>query len=210
MGARVVAFVGIGLSVVVSRSVVTQPADSRERDDHPMTWEQFTDVLPILTLALGYAGSQFSDRLRERHERERIVLQRAADVEGEALLELQDLLIDLPDKWLDHLDRWHRHDAEQGALDGDEAYEAAVRIGRPWRRATLLASRIMDDALRTTVQATIKLAYPFHLREVTLMLSGDPHDYDDYPYDEALAAVDDATEAIGGRLRQSPTHRRRA
>jgi hypothetical protein len=66
----VVAFVGIDLSVIVSRSVVTQPADSRERDDHPMTWEQFTDVLPILTLALGYAGSQFSDRLRERHERD--------------------------------------------------------------------------------------------------------------------------------------------
>jgi hypothetical protein len=175
-----------------------------------MTWEQFTDILPILTLVLGYAGSQFGDRLRERHERERIVLQRAADVEGEALLELQDLLIDLPDKWLDNLHRWHRHEMERGELDPDDAYDEAVKWGQPWQRATKLASRISDDALRTTVQATIELAYPFQLRQVSLMLSGHRHDYRDYAYDEALAAVADATEAIGRRLRQAAIGGRRA
>jgi hypothetical protein len=167
-----------------------------------MTWEQFTDVLPILTLVLGYAGSQFNDRHRERHEREQVILQRAADVEGEALLALQDLLIDLPHLWVEDLNRWHDHERERGELDPEDAYEQAVRIGRPWQRAKLLASRIMDDALRTTVQETIQLAYPFHFREVSRMLVGLTHSYDDYPFDQALASVAEATQAIGHRLRQ--------
>jgi hypothetical protein len=175
-----------------------------------MTWEQFTDVLPILTLVLGYAGSQFNDRHRERHEREQVILQRAADVEGEALLALQDLLIDLPHQWADRLGRWHDYEMERGGLDPEDAYEQAVKIGRPWQRATLLASRIMDDALRTTVQATIELVYPFRFREVSRMLGGLPHSYDDYPFDKALASVAEATQAIGGRLRQPAIARRRA
>ena len=76
-------------------------------------------------------------------------------------------------------------------------------MGRPSQRAALLASRIMDDALRITVQATIELAYPYHFREVSNMLGGDPHPYDDYPFDQALADVAEATQAIGHRLRQS-------
>jgi hypothetical protein len=31
-----------------------------------MTWDQFTDVLPIITLILGYGGTRLSDRWRER------------------------------------------------------------------------------------------------------------------------------------------------
>jgi hypothetical protein len=106
-----------------SRVVARTPA--RQRDDHPMTWEQFTDVLPILTLVLGFAGSQVLDRRRERHDRDRVVLQRAADVEGEALLELQALLIDLPHEWLDWLNRLVEHEAEfgQGVLDPEVAFE---------------------------------------------------------------------------------------
>jgi hypothetical protein len=174
-----------------------------------MTWEH---VLPILTLVLGYAGAQFSDRLRERRERERIIVQRATDVEGEALLELQDLLIALPHEWVEWLNRLSDYEREHGAgnIDPEDAYEQAVQIGRPWQRAKLLASRIMDDALRTNVQATIELAYPFHFREVSHMLGGLPHSYDDYPFDQALAGVAEATEAIGGRLRQPAIARRHA
>lgn len=117
-----------------------------------MTWDQFTDVLPVATLILGYLGSQYSERRKERHEREQIVLQRAADVGGEALLELQDLIIELPDKWLDHIDRWHQYQVSHGGeMDPNDAYTEAVKIGRPYQRATLLASRIVDDTLRTKI-----------------------------------------------------------
>jgi hypothetical protein len=66
----------------------------------------------------------------------------------------------------------------------------------------LLASRIMDDGLRTTVQATVELAYPFHFDEVSRTFAG-THRYDVFPWDEALASVAEATQAIGARLRQS-------
>jgi hypothetical protein len=69
-----------------------------------MTWEQFTDVLPILTLILGYGGSRLSDRWREDKDRERIMVQRAAEVDGEALLELQDLFVRMPAKWGEAVD----------------------------------------------------------------------------------------------------------
>ena len=167
-----------------------------------MTWEH---VLPILTLVLGYAGSQFSDRLRERHERERIVVQRAADVEGEALIGLQDLLIDLPHEWAAILNRVDEYDREfgRGNINEDLAYEAVVKIGRPWQRAKLLASRIMDDALRTNVEATIQLAYPFHFREVSRMVGGLPHSYAAWRWSGVCACEKSAIseKGVGGLFR---------
>jgi hypothetical protein len=43
----------------------------------------------------GFVLSQITERRRERHDRDRIVLQRATDVEREALLELQERLPEL-------------------------------------------------------------------------------------------------------------------
>jgi hypothetical protein len=106
--------------------------------------------------------------------------------------------------------RDYERDHGGGNIDPEDAYDQAVQIGRPWQRAKLLASRIIDDALRTNVQATIDLAYPFHFREVSRMLGGFPHSYGEYPFDQALASVAEATEAIGGRLRQPAIARRRA
>lgn len=34
-----------------------------------MTWDRFIDVLPIITLVLGYVGSQWESRRREMRDR---------------------------------------------------------------------------------------------------------------------------------------------
>jgi hypothetical protein len=55
-------------------------------------WDQ---LWPALALVAGFVLSQITERRRERHDRDRIVLQRATDVEREALLELQERLPEL-------------------------------------------------------------------------------------------------------------------
>jgi len=168
-----------------------------------VSWAQFTDVLPLLTLVGGFLASQRIERRRERHDRNRIVLQRATDVEGEALLELQERLPELQVEWVDLLDRWARFVDQGGELDPEDAYEASVKAARPWLRARLLATRIEDDALRGRVEATIELVYPFRHQEVSKLLTGRTHPYDNYPCDEAQQAIADTNKEIGRQLREA-------
>jgi hypothetical protein len=168
-----------------------------------MTWEQFTDllaiVLPIVTLILGFAGSRLSDQWREDKDRERIVVQRAADVEGEALLKLQDLFVRMPTKWDDAIN--YINAAVRSEID-PPPHEAYTIVSEPRQMqidAVTLASRIVDDDVRTKVRTALddlSIDYRAAQESVKAMKP-----VDDYDLAAAWETAVQANEAIGARLR---------
>jgi hypothetical protein len=112
-----------------------------------MTWERFIAllaiILPLITFGLGYFGSLYTEARREKRQREQTILNRIADTERDALLELQRTLPQL-------VRLWGRYLAHDGTSTED------VESGRS--EAMALASRITDDDLRRRVEAFVEMA----------------------------------------------------
>ena len=109
-----------------------------------MTWERFFDaLLPFIGVIIGVASTRLGDERREKHERERIVVNRAIDIEGEALIELQDRLVELPAVWIEL--SWmictSNEERGVGGTDPEDAYAVVTRATEPMHRARVLVTR---------------------------------------------------------------------
>jgi hypothetical protein len=106
-----------------------------------MTWERFFDaLLPFIGVIIGVASTRLGDERREKHERERIVVNRAIDIEGEALIELQDRLVELPAVWIEPSWMIYTSNEERGVggTDPEDAYAVVTRAAEPMHRARVL------------------------------------------------------------------------
>jgi hypothetical protein len=168
-------------------------------------WE---GVLPVVTLVLGYFGSLYTERWREERERERAVLNRIADIETEALIELQDLLITLPRLWSDRVDAVNRVIAARTPgrwSEIDRAEKIAASEAR--NRALALATRIADPDLSHGVREAILEACPQQLwgqNAQAVIDAGQPFEY---PDSAVWRAVNRAIAEIGERLVLPPRRR---
>jgi hypothetical protein len=171
-----------------------------------MTWEQFTDVLPIITLILGYGGTRLSDRWREGQDRERDVRRRVADREDAALVALQEILPLLPVVESDVVKATNDLRSDAAETDPDKRYlplrDALTKRHSQVERARVLATRVTEPGLRQTILDAIEGA----------LMSLDKDNFDalfesdqrlEYAVNEAWDAVRGANEAIGVRLRAS-------
>jgi hypothetical protein len=163
-----------------------------------LTWDRFTDILPVITLVIGYLGALYSERQRARQELQRSILDRVAALEGQTLLELQDLLDQLP-----HL-AWNAYQLlAQWAEEQDWREEYVTQLlpaaQAAWRARTL-ATRIDDDELRAEVLRGISSAIRgYTIEDVKAMvIAGKVTPYDRL---KAWDAVVRASERIGERLR---------
>jgi len=59
-----------------------------------VTWQQFKDVLPIITLIVGYLGSLYTEHRRDRRADLRERQRRRSEFQRQVILGLQDDLIE--------------------------------------------------------------------------------------------------------------------
>ena len=157
-----------------------------------MSWDHFRDILPLLTLALGYLGSLWNEDRRERRQ--------ARDRRSAAVEELQQQTrLDLQDGLREYLlavtqvIRWYEFAIgtplpRQSEADQAE-HEARTRV-------FLLASRLLDDETRALVGDVYE--------EVALLMAEE----DDLSRFEDLAervheSYAAAMQALGEQVRQS-------
>ena len=172
----------------------------RHADDgyalRPMSWDA---LLPIAGVALGYLGSLHTEARRDRRASRQAILARRTEVEQEALLELQDLLLDLPTLYREVVVMYIkvRAEAESGRpLDphDDVTLPGVTAV----RRAKVLASRVVDDTLRDQINAAINAACPDLNTEIAERYSV-AGGYQ--PLSDAWMLAENVNEAIGERLR---------
>lgn len=169
------------------------------------------------TLAAGSVTTIAGALVQARADRQRLVAQRSAEVEGEALLTLQAHLSALPAAYhgiLRHAEELVEDPGiDQASFDETDVYPFVYDATAPRREAEMLATRIGDDPLRHKVLGTIALIWPASTEEVTaaclavLEEAPEKHPFpvnDPVDVDEAIRAV---IEDIGARLRG--TKRRR-
>ena len=163
-----------------------------------MSWEA---VPPVITLVLGYLGSLYTERWREGRERERAVLNRIADIETEALIELQDLLTTLPQLWSDRVEVLNRVIAARTPSRWSEIDRAEkIAASEARNRALALATRIADPDLSHSVRDAILEACPYQLwgqNAQAVIEAGQPFEY---PDSAVWREVNRAVAAIGERL----------
>ena len=58
-----------------------------------MRWNHFQDILPVLTLAIGYAGTFVTERFRDRNEERRARGSAMQNFERSVLLDTQAALV---------------------------------------------------------------------------------------------------------------------
>ncbi len=118
------------------------------------------------------------------------------------MLELQELLVRLPDEWLSVRNKIDRVD-EAGGADPADAYRATVDAAKPWQRAHMLSSRIVDNRLRRIVDDATDLAYPYDDVDLPSLFVGlATATLPDYPYRGAELQVRSAVRSLGDELRQ--------
>jgi hypothetical protein len=109
-----------------------------------VSWNHFQDILPVLTLAIGYAGTFATERLRDRNEARRSRVAAIDSFERTVLLETQAALYQYAGEMQDFA----------FALRGesDRRYDAIV--GTAWRATAqleMLATRLQSDAARDAI-----------------------------------------------------------
>jgi hypothetical protein len=109
--------------------------------------------LPLTTLALGWAGAQVTDVLRDRRTTDRDRQARRAEMQRTTLLELQDTLLDWSDR---ALQAWYtalmaREDTLEPDARRTAADEAGIRLVNACAKVQLLASRVEDEQARELV-----------------------------------------------------------
>jgi hypothetical protein len=137
--------------------------------DHPTckTGERRSIVLMTIdwgaaaTLVAGSATTIAGVFAKARIDRQHLVAQRATDVEGDALLQLQERLGTLPDAYygiLNHAEEIVQDPkVEEGQFDEEDVYLFVYEATARRREVELLATRIADDHLRQQVVNVIAL-----------------------------------------------------
>ena len=133
--------------------LMEHPADvGRAREADPMLlaqangkdwWDRFIDVLPILTLVLGYLGSQWDGTRRAKREREDGRVEAEAAFQRATILELQDVT----SLYVQSLIEWSY-----------SADSTSTQIDASWHRLYQLNVRVRDSALRTIVSALLNVS----------------------------------------------------
>jgi hypothetical protein len=109
-----------------------------------MHWSDVRDVLPVLALALGYAGTFLTERLRDRSEVRRARAAAVLDFEREVLLETQTALYQYAGEIQDFA----------LALRGESDRSYSSIVGTAWRASAqleMLATRLAGDDLRDDI-----------------------------------------------------------
>jgi hypothetical protein len=111
--------------------------------------------LPLATLALGWAGAQVTEVLRDRRTTARERLARRAELQRTTLLELQDALLGLLQgaAGIGTLTLTDLEDEEQLKKLAQANLQVAVARGR----VELLAARVDDERIRELVTASAKV-----------------------------------------------------
>jgi hypothetical protein len=160
-----------------------------------MSWSHVQDVLPVLALAVGYAGTFVTERLRDRSEVRRARAAAVLDFERNVLLETQAALYQYAGEMQDFA----------FALRGqsDRSYSAIVATA--WRASAqleMLATRLQSEAARELVGEVLAAGQ-------TIMSSSWPDDdwseservLLDKLVDQLLELEAEASGRLGDRLR---------
>lgn len=170
------------------------------------------------TLAAGSVTTIAGALVQARADRQRLVAQRSAEVEGEALLTLQERLGALPDAYygiLRHAEGLVENPSiDHAQFDETDVYPFVHNATAPRREAEMLATRIGDDRLRHKVVGSIALIWPASTEEITaaclavLEETPENHPFPVSAPDDVDEAIREIVEDIGARLR-GPMRRRR-
>lgn len=121
--------------------------------------------LPLITLALGWAGAQATEMFRDRRTSSRERKARQAELQHTTLLNLQDAILEV--SWSArrvNLDTWEGRSEDAAInvpedLQENEAREAREHLWRARDRAQLLASRVQDAQAHEEAFLFLKAAY---------------------------------------------------
>jgi hypothetical protein len=167
-------------------------------------WNHFQDILPILTLAIGYAGTFVTERIRDRNEARRARVGAILDFERNLLLDTQTAVYQYAGELQDFA----------FALRGEADRAYATVTGTTWRASAhleMLATRLESARVREAIgdllaagQAIVAGAWP------------DDDDWTDADRDLLDKLVDQALECearasglVGDRIREA-TYEQRA
>ena len=106
-----------------------------------MRWNHFQDILPVLTLAIGYAGTFVTERFRDRNEERRARGSAMQNFERSVLLETQAALYQYAGEMQDFA----------FALRGQSDRSYSKIVGTAWRASAqleMLTTRVSGEATR--------------------------------------------------------------
>jgi hypothetical protein len=115
-----------------------------------MSWSGFQDILPVLTLAIGYAGTFATERFRDRHEARRAHRAAMHGFERTLLLDTQEALYAYAGEMQDFA----------FALRGEADRTYTMVVGTAWRasaRLEMLSTRLSVDETRDAVAALLEV-----------------------------------------------------
>jgi hypothetical protein len=109
-----------------------------------VSWDEFQSILPVLTLAIGYAGTFATERLRDRNEVRRAHATAILDFERNLLLDTQAAVYQCAGELQDFA----------FALRGEADRPYAAVVGSTWRASAhleMLATRLESDLVREAI-----------------------------------------------------------
>lgn len=118
-----------------------------------MTWDQFRDLLPVLTFVAGYLGSLLTEFVRERLSQTARRSEARTEFQKENLLALQGAFTDVVS--LSQEAMYDRLAATDRRLDAD----LADRAWRAHMNVHVYAVRVLDDELRRYADDLTTAAY---------------------------------------------------
>jgi hypothetical protein len=116
-----------------------------------LTWEQFRDVLPLLTFALGIGAGWFGEVLNDKRTASRERTRWIVEQQARTLTDLSDVLRDHCERMQVVVEQRKREFAATGRWP--DRVEASDSEWAARSRAFVLTQRIREDALRWKVDA---------------------------------------------------------
>ena len=113
-----------------------------------MRWSHFQDVLPVLTLGIGYGGTFLTERFRDRSAHRRARTAAIADFERSLLLDTQEALYQYAGEMQDFAH----------SLRGEAARSYGTVVETAWRagaRLEMLTTRLESDATRDVLSEVL-------------------------------------------------------
>jgi hypothetical protein len=115
-----------------------------------MKWANFRDLLPVLTLVLGYMGTQWTDTSRNRRERRAVEAAAHRAFELQTLLELQRAMTEVFGA---------AQDCGRAAVHGEPTEECYHRYYAAHLELEVLAARVPDPKIRELCSELIDEAH---------------------------------------------------
>ena len=113
-----------------------------------MRWSHFQDVLPVLTLAIGYSGTFVTERFRDRSANRRAQAVAITDFERSLILDTQEALYQYAGEMQDFAH----------SLRGEAARSYGNVVETAWRtgaRLEMLTTRLESDATREVLNEVL-------------------------------------------------------